>query len=94
MYKNFGSELARLRREREQHGESAQGFADEDKQAVLGMHAARCFLGALSGYQGSGWLAAEEYACAVLPKEVGWVRGGYCAGGKGRVIARNNTKDA
>ncbi|CAM9845652.1 unnamed protein product [Hapterophycus canaliculatus] len=36
----------------------------------VGMHAARCFLGALSGYSGSGWLAAEEYACTVLPTEL------------------------
>lgn len=37
---------------------------------LIGMHAARCFLGALSGYEGSGWLAAEGYACTVLPSEV------------------------
>lgn len=38
------------------------------------MHAARCFLAALAGYRGSGWVAAEEYTATVLPAEVsGWV---------------------
>lgn len=44
---------------------------DGDRDRFVGMHAARCFLGALSGYEGSGWRAAEEYTCNVLPAEVG-----------------------
>lgn len=85
MYKTFAAERAeRLRRERQQQqhqqqqqqegGGEAAGAAvvveNDDKSTFLGMHAARCFLAALAGYQGSGWLAAEEYTSTVLPTEV------------------------
>ena len=48
----------------------AAASASSSSPKFVGMHAARCFLGALAGYSGSGWLAAEEYACTVLPTEV------------------------
>lgn len=68
MYKTFASE----REEGLKRGERAS--VESTKPALspqfLEMHAARCFLRALAGYEGSGWLAAEGYACTVLPIEV------------------------
>lgn len=73
MYRTFARERAEaLRRgNKEVRGDRNR---DGDRDRFVGMHAARCYLGALSGYEGSGWRAAEEYTCNVLPAEVG---GGY-----------------
>lgn len=79
MYKTFAKDTGEAYR-REQDSPAAAAAATTTTVATasasssspkfVGMHAARCFLGALAGYSGSGWLAAEEYACTVLPTEV------------------------
>eukprot|EP00752_Nemacystus_decipiens_P016769 g15006.t1 len=70
MYKTFAKDSGEAYR-REQDGPAAASSASASSSPkFLGMHAARCFLGALTGYSGSGWLAAEEYACTVLPTEL------------------------
>lgn len=81
MYKTFAKDSGEAYRQQRQQGGSsgesavttAAGSTSVAAMAspkYVGMHAARCFLGALSGYSGSGWLAAEEYTCTVLPTEV------------------------
>lgn len=74
MYKTFAKDSGEAyRQERDSSAAGAAGGATAiaaTSPKFVGMHAARCFLGALSGYSGSGWLAAEEYACTVLPTEV------------------------
>lgn len=74
MYKTFAKDSGEAYR-REQDSPAAMAattttVAATSSPKFVGMHAARCFLGALGGYSGSGWLAAEEYACTVLPTEV------------------------
>lgn len=73
MYKTFAKDSGEAYR-REQDSPAAAAatttVAATSSPKFVGMHAARCFLGALGGYSGSGWLAAEEYACTVLPTEV------------------------
>lgn len=85
MYKEFstvrlaalrqeGKEKQQLQQQLQQHEKNSQLRDDllplQQEQQSLGIHAARCFLGALLGYQESGWLAAEKYTCTVLPAEV------------------------
>lgn len=85
MYKTFAKDSGEAYR-REQDSPSAAAattsitttaamIAASSSPKFVGMHAARCFLGALDGYSGTGWLAAEEYACTVLPTEVCTVGG-------------------
>ncbi|CAN0527107.1 unnamed protein product, partial [Ectocarpus sp. 12 AP-2014] len=73
MYRTFARDSAeayRQQQQQQQQGGSAAAAIPMASPKFVGMHAARCFLGSLSGYSGSGWLAAEEYACTVLPTEL------------------------
>ncbi|CBJ30639.1 conserved unknown protein [Ectocarpus siliculosus] len=72
MYKTFAKDSGEAYRQQQQQqqGGSAAAAISIASPKFVGMHAARCFLGSLSGYSGSGWLAAEEYACTVLPTEL------------------------
>lgn len=88
MYKTFAKDSGEAyRRDRDSSASGAAAAVTTTtieattSPKFVGMHAARCFLGALSGYSGSGWLAAEEYACTVLPTEVrlsGWSISACC----------------
>lgn len=85
MYKSFAKTASEAWRQRGNNdqarseagaGEVGPAGAGLISPKFAGMHAARCFLGALSVYEGSGWRAAEQYAYTVLPTEV---RYAYCA---------------
>lgn len=71
MYKTFAKErMEAFRQAQKKEGDGTSTKTSSVSVKFLGMHATRCFLGALKGYERSGWLAAEEYACTVLPTEV------------------------
>ena len=73
MYKSFAKIAAEAWRQRgNDQARSGAGAVEVGliSPKFAGMHAARCFLGALSVYEGSGWRAAEQYAYTVLPTEV------------------------
>ena len=76
MYKSFAKTMAEAWRQRghDQARSGAEAGAGGGgglcSPKFAGMHAARCYLGALSVYEGSGWRAAEQYAYTVLPTEV------------------------
>ena len=91
MYKTFAKErVEALRRGDKEategsfvaraHEDKSRGrYREQERERYFGMHAARCFLAALSGYQGSGWRAAEDYTCNALPTEVRYVdAGSFC----------------
>ncbi|CAN0441376.1 unnamed protein product, partial [Laminaria digitata] len=76
MYKNFAKTSAEAWRQRGSSDQARPGAGAGAAGTGLispkfaGMHAARCYLGALSMYEGSGWRAAEQYAYTVLPTEL------------------------
>lgn len=70
MYKTFAKDSKQAYQQYQQQRQHAVMSDPNPQYRFVGMHAARCFLAALSGYSGSGWMAAEEYACSVLPTEV------------------------
>lgn len=79
MYKSFAKTASEAWRQRgnndQARSEAGAGEVGSAEAGLIspkfaGMHAARCFLGALSVYEGSGWRAAEQYAYTVLPTEV------------------------